>query len=64
MSKRNGSRPSGHSDRVHQAQGMVSVQAACSLDEALALMQATAAETAKTLDDVADEVLSRRLRFD
>lgn len=43
---------------------MVSVQAACSLDEAIALMQATADATGKTLDDVADDVISRRLRFD
>jgi AmiR/NasT family two-component response regulator len=64
MSKRNGSAPSEHSDAVHQAQGMVSVQAACSLDEAIALMQATADATGKTLDDVADDVISRRLRFD
>jgi len=64
VSKRNGARPSGHSDRVHQAQGMVSVQAGCSVDEALALMQATARETGNTLDEVADEVISRRLRYD
>ncbi len=43
---------------------MVSVQAACTLDEALALMQATAGETDQTLDVVADEVISRRLRYD
>jgi AmiR/NasT family two-component response regulator len=64
MSKRNGFRPPEYSDRVHQAQGMVSVQADCSLDEALALMQATASATDKTLDDVADDVIGRRLRFD
>jgi AmiR/NasT family two-component response regulator len=52
------------SDRVHQAQGMVSVQAGCSLEAALALMQATARETDNTLDEVADEVISRRLRYD
>jgi AmiR/NasT family two-component response regulator len=50
--------------RVYQAQGMVAVQAGCSLDEALALMRNTAEAVEETLERVADEVVNRNVRFD
>ena len=52
-----------HSARVYQAQGMVTVQARCDCDTALALMEARAAVFGQTLDEIADAVLERRSRF-
>jgi len=49
---------------IYHAQGMVSVQAGCSMDAALALMQNTADATDATLEEVAEEVVARRVRFD
>jgi hypothetical protein len=49
---------------VYQAQGMVSVQAECTLDEALSRMKIVAAATNATLEQVADDVINRRVRFD
>jgi len=43
---------------------MVSVQAQCTLREAMALMQDTAAAAEVTLDQLADEIVERRVRFD
>jgi len=43
---------------------MVSVQASCSMADALALMQNTAAATEETIDFIANEVLHNNLRFD
>ena len=49
---------------VYQAQGMVSVQADCTLDEALDLMHNTARATDETLEQIAVEVVNRNARFD
>lgn len=53
-----------HSATVLQAQGMVSVQANCSFDDALLLMETTAHATGETLEQVAIEVVAGRVRFD
>ena len=52
-----------HTARVYQAQGMVAVQAGCTLDAALALMTSTAAATDETLEHIADEVVNRNVSF-
>jgi hypothetical protein len=49
--------------RVAQAQGMVSVQAACTVAEALVMMQERARVQHQSLGDIADGVLERRIRF-
>ena len=49
---------------VHQATGMVAVQARCSVGEALVRLRAYAFATDRLLSDIADEVVARRLRFD
>ncbi len=49
--------------RVIRAQGMVSVQARCSLDDALVMMHERAHVEHQTLHQIADEVLARRIRF-
>ena len=51
------------SDRVLQAQGMVSVQADCSVDDALARMTETAVESGMSLDAIASEIIEHRIRF-
>jgi hypothetical protein len=51
------------SDRVAQASGMVSVQAECSVDDALAMIEARAQMIDLTAEDVADSVVDRRFRF-
>jgi hypothetical protein len=51
------------SDRVLQAQGMVSVQAACSVDDALAWMAERAAESGMSLDALASAIIEHRIRF-
>ena len=48
---------------VHQAQGMVSVQAGCTLHEALVLMQCEADATDIPLERLAARVLDRMVRF-
>jgi AmiR/NasT family two-component response regulator len=48
---------------VAQAQGMVSVQAECSVDQALILMVERAQVQRQTLTEIAEEVLARRIRF-
>ena len=50
--------------RVDQASGMVSIQAHCSFAEAVALMRNRAGETNRSIDEIADLVLNRRIRFD
>jgi AmiR/NasT family two-component response regulator len=52
-----------HGVKVTQASGMVSVQAACSVDEALALMRDRATVQRQTMDQIAEAVLDRRIRF-
>jgi len=49
--------------RVDQAQGMVSVQVGCTLDQALALMKDRAGVQAEQLDEIADAVVERSIRF-
>ena len=51
------------SDRVLQAQGMVSVQADCSVDDALARMNERAAESGISLDAIASAIIEHRVRF-
>jgi AmiR/NasT family two-component response regulator len=49
--------------RVAQAQGMVSAQIQCTVDEALVIMRERALVQHQTLADVADAVLKREIRF-
>jgi hypothetical protein len=49
---------------VHQAAGMVSIQLDTSVGEALVLLRAYAFRTHQRLSEVAQDVVSRRLRFD
>jgi hypothetical protein len=49
---------------VAQAQGMVAVEANCSLDEALGLMAAEAESSNTTIDEVAALVVDGVIRFD
>ena len=52
------------SPEVYQAQGMVSVQARCSIQRALALMIHTAVAADVTLEQVSEVVLARVVSFD
>ncbi len=56
--------PQDYRPEVHQATGMVTVQAAVGLAEALLLLRARAFATDRTILDVAREVIARRLRFE
>jgi len=49
--------------KLAQAQGRVSVQANCTIDEALVLMQERAEETTHTLDEIAEAVGQHRIWF-
>jgi hypothetical protein len=49
---------------VYQAVGMISVQMDVSLEEAFVRLRAHAFATGAPLDDIADDVVSRSLRFD
>lgn len=53
----------GHNE-VHQATGMVAVQAGVSLAQALLLMRARAYAEDRSIGAVADDILGRTLRFD
>jgi hypothetical protein len=53
-----------YSVAVHQAAGRASVQARVPVDDAMAMLRAHAFANDHTLVDVANEVLSGRLRFD
>lgn len=55
--------PRGRSALLLQAKGMVSVQAACTMDAALVLMQEHGDATHSNLDEIADSVVERRVRF-
>jgi AmiR/NasT family two-component response regulator len=55
--------PFQHSAAVNQACGMVSVQAACSMDEALVLMQDRATVQGQMLEEIAAGVIDRSIRF-
>ena len=48
---------------VAQAQGMIAVQADCSMDEALALLEQRAADFRHRVETVAVAVVERRFRF-
>ena len=52
-----------HNAKVIQASGMVSVQASCTVDEALVLMRDRATVQGETLDAIAEAVLERQIRF-
>jgi AmiR/NasT family two-component response regulator len=49
--------------RIARAQGMVTVQAECTMDEALDLMRDRAAVGGQTLEEIADAVIDRSIRF-
>jgi hypothetical protein len=49
--------------KLAQAQGRVSVQANCTIAEALVLMQQRADDTKHTLDEIADAVGQHRMWF-
>ena len=51
------------SNRVALAAGMVSAQAECTIDEALLRMQERASRRYQTLEEVAVDVVARRVRF-
>ena len=51
-------------NRVAQASGMVSVQAHCTPDEALVLMQTRADELHHTMAEVAVGIIDHSIRFD
>ena len=53
-----------HRAVLHQASGMISVQAGVSLDDALALLQAYAFAEDRAIADVAEAVISRTVRFE
>lgn len=55
--------PRDYRPEVHQATGMVSVQAAIGLTEALLLLRARAFSSERSILEVARDVLERRLRF-
>ena len=50
-------------ERVFQAQGMVSVQAECSIDEALILIGERALVQHRDVIEIADAVLEHLIRF-
>ncbi|HTD49759.1 MAG TPA: ANTAR domain-containing protein [Acidimicrobiia bacterium] len=52
-----------HSFTVYQAQGMVTVQAACTFAEAFTLMNERAQVQHLTVEEVAEAVVERRIRF-
>ena len=49
---------------VHQAAGMLAVQASTSLADAMVMMQAHAFGSGSTMSLLAEEVVARRVRFD
>jgi AmiR/NasT family two-component response regulator len=49
--------------RLAQAQGIVSAQAGCSLDEALQIMRERAQVEHRTVTEIADAVLDRTISF-
>jgi len=52
-----------HVTRLAQAQGKISVQAACTLDAALAMIDDRATVNHCSVDDVVREVLDGAIRF-
>ena len=49
---------------VHQASGMVAVQAMCTIAEAVQLMMGRSVRESHTLDEIASAVIARTVRFD
>ena len=49
---------------VAWAAGTVVAQVNCTFDEAVVLMEQRATEACRTLDDIAVDVVERRIRFD
>ena len=49
--------------RLAQAQGIVSAQAGCSLDQALQIMRERAQVEHRTVNQIADAVLDRTISF-
>lgn len=45
------------------ASGVVVAQTSCTVEEAVALMQERAAQTSRTVEAVADDVINRTIRF-
>jgi AmiR/NasT family two-component response regulator len=60
----NPSRHGPQSDRISQATGMISVQAACSLAEAFDLLRERAFAMNQTLEYTALDVIDGEIRFD
>jgi len=52
-----------YTEAVYRAQGVVSVQAACTLDTAFALMQNTVEAADETIEYVAELVMMGQVRF-
>lgn len=57
-------RPLSARDEVHQATGMIAVQADVTLAEALVLLRAHSFAVSRSVEDLANEVIARELRFD
>ncbi len=55
--------PRGFNARLSQAQGMVAVQAKCSVDEAMLMISDRATVEGVTMDEIATGVLERTIRF-
>ena len=55
---------SDHRAVVHQATGMIAVQIDADVDEALVRLRAHSFATDRTIRDVADDVVTRQIRFD
>jgi AmiR/NasT family two-component response regulator len=53
-----------HRAVVHQATGMISVQAGVSVDDAVAMLRAYAFAHDLAIGDLAEAVIDRTLRFD
>ena len=53
-----------YGSRVHQATGIVSVQADCATGVALNLLVEYAVQHNRTVVDIATDVIERRVRFD
>ena len=52
-----------YNPEMHQAAGMVSIQADCELEQAYVLMSDRAAVAHRSLDDIAQSVVDHSIRF-
>ncbi|MFL6114210.1 MAG: ANTAR domain-containing protein, partial [Catenulispora sp.] len=52
-----------HQPQVHQATGMIKMQLGVSIDNAFLMLRARAFTTSRSLQEVATDVVERRLRF-